>query len=159
MLARLDQELDPLRGAVDREGSVLRIAGRSSATEQTAIDRVVEIVSTMGYFAEPIQVGDQPNVARWFGLEEVPQLSEEEARILSERWTNALGEEGVIANAERIRTPLYEALVESMRQAASTGEIGLINLDTASLRRTLDDSERQALKQWIESKVERPTED
>jgi hypothetical protein len=155
VLARLDQELGPLLAAVDREGSVLRIGGRSSTTQQTAIDRVVEVVSSMGYIAEPISVKDRPNVDRWFGLEEVPKLSEEEARILSDRWTKALGEEGVFADAERIRAPLYEALVESMRQAASTGEIGPINIDTGSLRRTLDDSERQALKQWIESKVGR----
>jgi hypothetical protein len=155
VLARLNQELDPLLAAVDREGRVLRMAGRSSTTEQAAIDRVVEVVSAMGYVAEPIPVEDRPDIDRWFGLKEVPKLSEEEARILSDRWTKALGEEGVVADAERIRAPLYEALVEFMRHAASSGEIGPINIDTPSLRRTLDDSERQALKQWIESKVGR----
>jgi hypothetical protein len=152
VLARLDQDLDPLRAAVDREGNLLRISGEPQQDERGLADRVVDIVTAIGYYAEPLD-GETPDVTRWFAREDIPELSRAEAEILSERWAEDLAREGVISHAAKIRDPLRDALLESFRDAASSGNVGRIAVDTLTMRKALEPSEFEKVKRWIESKV------
>jgi hypothetical protein len=76
VLARLDQDLAPLRSAVNREGTFLRVHGAGDAADL----RVSEIVDQLGYVAERLEAA--PSVARWFGTSDVDELSQEEASVL-----------------------------------------------------------------------------
>ena len=94
-----------------------------------------------------------PKVELWFGRDNIPELSEAEAEILSERWVEDLAREGLIPYAGKIREPLRDALLQSFLHAASSGHIGRIEIDTVAMRKALDPSAFEKVEKWIESKV------
>jgi hypothetical protein len=152
VLARLDQELAPLRSVVDREGTLLRLHGPDSGADLAA--RVARTVEEMGYVAER---GDGvPQVARWFGAAEADELSQEEAHVLAQRWVADLASARVIAQPHLLIEPLRETLLETFRSAARTGAVGEIQINYGALRSVLDEAECSALRRFIDQKLMRP---
>lgn len=148
MLARLDEDLAPLRASVDREGTVLRLEGPGRADVAA---RVASTVDRMGYIAAPIE--SAPHVSRWFGTAEVDELSQEEARVLAERWAAELAAAGVVGEPHRVIEPLRAALLEAFHSATRTGSVDAVWIDAASLRGVLDEGEAERVRRWIESKI------
>lgn len=117
--------------------------------------RIAAIVESMGYIARPAE-GAGP-VARWFGAGALDELSQEEASILAERWTNELFEEGVVGRSAGLSSVLASALLKTFRDAARTGQIGMVDLDVSSLRQILDDEESRGVRAWVRTRLGYPT--
>lgn len=114
-----------MRSSVDREGSLLRIEGPDNVAGLAA--RAAGIVEQMGYVAQPME--GQSHVSRWFDLATADELSQEEARVLTHRWIDDLGAEGVVKAPHRLIDPLRAALLEAFRSAARTGSIDDLDID------------------------------
>ncbi len=152
MLARLDEELAPLRASVNREGSLLRVDGLEDDGDAS---RVVEVVESVGYLAQ--QTEDAPDVVRWFGTAEVDELSREEAQVLADRWSKELVEESVVHEETGVADVLRSVLVDAFREAARTGEIGRIEIDMDALRSVLGEEVARAVRAWIRTRLGHPT--
>jgi C4-dicarboxylate-specific signal transduction histidine kinase len=149
VLARLDQDLAPLRSSVDREGNLLRLDGPADAAD--VADRVVDIVEQMGYVAEGLE--KTPAVPRWFGAEEADELSQEEAIVLAERWAEGLAAEGVIADAKLLVESLRAVLIEAFRSAARTGDVVMPRIGEEAFRAVLGENQAKEVRRWIERKL------
>ena len=136
-----------MRASVDREGTVLRVTGPNDA----AVSSVVALVEGLGYFAQPL--GSAPDVARWFGTEDVDELSQEEATVLASRWVDDLAAEGVIDEPGRVAAVLRDWLLGSFRSAARTGTVEMAPIGDASLRTVLDPSEASNVRAWLGRKL------
>lgn len=152
MLARLDRDLAPSRSSVDREGGLLRLEAPADRADLVA--RVATVVGEMGYVAEPFD--GVPNVERWFDAAAADELSQEEARVLAERWVEDLTAEGVIDEPSRIVEAMRAALLETFRAAARTGAVEFARLDDAAFGDVLDQSEAERVQRWIERKLMLP---
>lgn len=150
MLARLDEDLDSASSASDREGSFLRLNVNRSDIEHV-VTETLRIVESMSYSAELILV--EPAVKRWFPLNEIAELSAEEADVLAARWTQALDQEGIIDDAARLHEPLRRSLLQSFTNASRSGALDRLQLDHAELREMLTDPEMVRVQEWIRSKV------
>lgn len=148
MLARLDQNVKPLRASVDREGTLLRLTGPG---QPGIAARVAAIVEEMGYVAQPIETA--PPVSRWFDSEEVDELSQEEARVLAGRWVEELAAEAVIEEPHRLVEPLRATLFETFRSAARTGSVEAVRIDVASLGTILGEDDVERVRRWIERRI------
>lgn len=151
MLARLDQDLAPLRSLVDREGSLLRVGGSDGIADVAA--RVADIVEQMGYFAGP--AGGASPVSRWYGAADADELSGEEAEVLARGWVDELASEGVVERSDRLFEPLRAALLTIFRLAARTGSVDALHVDEASLRDVLNEEEAERVGRWIDRKLPR----
>lgn len=137
---------------MDREGTLLRLEGPETTKDLPA--RATAIVERMGYVAE--QIDAHSEVLRWFGAAETDELSEEEARVLSERWVHELTAERVIEAPERLRDPLQAALLKAFRETASTGTVERLHLDATVIRAALDEIETGRVLRWITDKLGSP---
>lgn len=108
----------------------------------------------MGYVAEPFD--GVPNVERWFDAAAADEFSQEEARVLAERWVEDLAAEGVVDEPSRVIEPLRAALLDTFRTAARTGSVEFARLDDAVFRGPLDAAEAERVRRWIERKLMRP---
>lgn len=127
---------------------MLRLEGPRQAD---AASLVMAIVGEMGYVAQPLETA--PPVARWFGRDEVEELSQEEARVLAERWADELAAEALIGETERLIEPLRAALLEAFRSAALTGSVDAVRIDADSIRAALTASEAEHVRLWIARKL------
>lgn len=106
MLARLDHELAPARSETDHSGTHLRVSGREG---RDLVDRVVGLLAAMGYSAELV-APKEPVPDGWFGLDQVIELSMEEAGALAADWRQTL-ESTVTLTAETAEA--LESLLET----------------------------------------------
>lgn len=147
MLARLAEETG-LQVVIDREGQILRASGqlmRSSGSD------VRSIVEQLGYFIDPLP--DPPHVERWYALDQVEELSTEEAEILAKRWASELEADNVIPDAGLIVGPLRTTLERSFKHASATGVVGDIRLSLEDFGDVLSETEIRRLQSWIMSKL------
>jgi hypothetical protein len=151
-LARLDEDLSPLRASVDREGNLLRLQG--PATERDLAAEVDRVLDELGYSAQLLT--DSALVSRWFGAGETDELSQEEASVLAERWIHELSAE--MKMPQRLSEPLRITLLETFRSAART-EIHEPHIEDAALRSVLDENEVQVVQQWLRRKLRRADPD
>lgn len=150
MLARLNEILSPARAAVDRTGNFLRIEG------DVDTDRSIKAVDQSGYRAEP--TGELEAMRdRWYGVDEVEELSIEESQILADRWIVEAKEEGLVTSqqAESARDPLANTILSSIKEAATTGVPGRLSLDTLTdaLAAVLNDEARERIRNWLRDKL------
>jgi hypothetical protein len=80
VLARLEAEPSVDAAEVDRRGELLRIRVRSNADVRGVIDRLLEL----GFASEPATDADAI-AGRWYGVEDVRELSREEAYVIAGR--------------------------------------------------------------------------
>ena len=151
MLARLDQDLAPLRFSVDREGALLRAQAEENLPEDLTA-RVSAVVEEMGFFAVAL-ADTPPEIPRWFGFAAVDELSQEEASVLARRWIDELEAEDVIAEPRRLIETLQAVLLDTFRSAARTGMVGTPHIDETALLVVLDGSEAEAVRRWLERKL------
>lgn len=127
---------------------MLRLAGLDE-TDPGA--RVLRVVEQMSYFAAPVE--DGPVVERWYGVDEIDELSQEEARVLTDRWIAELSGQSVIDAPERLRAPLYDTLLLAMREAARTGTVDAIRLDRTALDTVLSPDDTARVLAWLQRKL------
>lgn len=152
VLVRLDEDLAPVRASVDGEGALLRLEGVADPAERAA--RVQSIVEEMGYTAEPVD--DTSQVSRWFGADDVDELSRMEAQVLAERWVDELVAENLVAEPRRLIVSLRSALLRAFRTAARLGSDAEVSVDAAAFRGALDEAEAERIVRWIQRKLGRP---
>lgn len=130
MLARLDEELAPSRSRVNREGTLLEVAG----SDRPVAARVVSVVQEMGFVAMPEE--GAPEVERWYSAAEVEELSEEEARVLAERWIVEMRSETIPSDLAEVELvgAMKSALMSMFRRAAETGVVTLNSEDLPDLQ-------------------------
>ncbi|MGH2811834.1 MAG: hypothetical protein ACRDI1_03875 [Actinomycetota bacterium] len=153
MLARLDQELDPTRAAVNREGTLLRLESVPARGEETIKERVLSVVAEMGFIAERLS-SPVSEEARWYSRDEVSELSAEEARVLTERWLAEMIDEGLIGQDDerKVRSALESILLACFLEAARTGKVEL-DLEPLSESMGLDTTEIGAIRDWLSRKL------
>lgn len=155
MLARLDELLAPVRAAVNREGNLLRVDDFDPKETEAVVEAAASLVAEMGYFAEPIST-PPGEVTRWYGVGEVDELSAEEARVLTERWTEELLRDGLVQEAERQAAgdSIQSILSTIFREAAKTG---VVRTDLSTLPREAPGGLRKEVfdlvREWLVRKL------
>ncbi len=130
---------------------MLRIEGSGDRAEVSR--RVVAILDEFGYVGE--QVESPVIVDRWFDAASSDALSQEEAQVLAQRWTDEMLAEHVIETREPLLSLLPGMLFEGLRTAARTGatEDIKIRIDEPGLRRALDPTEAGVVIRWLRGKL------
>ena len=120
MLARLQSEPGVGSVEVDRRGELLRIRVGSAGDVRAVVDRLYE----MGFAAQPVALGETIE-QRWYGPNDVGELSREEAYVIARRVVPAFTQ-GPTAGADvdglvnLVATALYEYFVTNSLHATET---------------------------------------
>jgi hypothetical protein len=106
---------------VDRRGELLRIRVGSADDVRAVVDRLFE----MGFAAQPVAEGETIE-QRWYGPDDVSELSREEAYVIAHRVVPAFTKEGpsvgtdVEGLVKLVATALHECFVSNSLSAADT---------------------------------------
>jgi hypothetical protein len=106
VLARLQEENDIQSAKVDRRGELLRL--RLTSSDVTGL---VRRLAELGFSGEEVPGTDVPAV-RWYGLEDVGELSREEAAVIAERVVPSFATAHGITAAET--SPLREIVASAL---------------------------------------------
>ena len=133
MLARLE-ELDGIdRAETDFGGDYLRLHLRSRGVVPAA----TKLLLALGYVAEPT---DTTSITRWYGRDEVGELSRVEAGVIADR---VMAKHRTIhALSDEVATALREAVVDALHRCFVT--TALTSAPSLSLRTSCTEATRAA---------------
>lgn len=155
MLARLDEELAPARFETDHSGQFLRISKvTKDASRVEVVEDVRRVVSELGYEVVGASTNKLPE--RWYGPDQVTELSEEEAATLAAGWATEFSDRFALTKQQRheIEEVLRDPVRRAIRRFTETQ-------DASSLRALIEDLGEKVpgiprgseLIKWIESKL------
>lgn len=123
MLARLQSEPGIYAVEVDRRGELLRIRVGSADDVPGVVDRLYQ----MGFAAQPVAAGETIE-QRWYGPDDVGELSREEANVIARRVVPAFMREVPPVGADvdglvnLVATALHECFVTNTLASTETHE-------------------------------------
>ena len=117
MLARLDAMPGLSEAEVDHRGELLRLV----VSDASVLATVSSELSALGYRADPVS-GLVASDVRWYAVDDVRDLSREEAEIIARRVTSAFTSSHALSEAHAIR--LEHAVAEALYRCFAENELG-----------------------------------
>ena len=101
----------------------------------------------MGFLAREADEGSAAH--HWFGSGDVGELSEEEARVLAERWIDEFATERIVVDSQRLFEPMRATLLDAFKEAAKTGSVDALRIEPAAIREAVGEEGADAVLRWL----------